>query len=121
MWSSSMLERSKRSRGRKSARNCSAAEMTVRFHPAARDEIREGRLWYEQRSPLSAVAFAQAVDAAVSRIVEAPMRYPVAEHGTRRVVLQRFPYSVFYRVGAEETVIVAVAHQKRRPGYWSGR
>ena len=70
--------------------------MTVRFHPAARDELREARLWYEERSPLSAVAFAQEVDAAVSRIAEAPMRYPVAEHGTRRVILQRFPYNVFY-------------------------
>lgn len=91
--------------------------MTVRFHPAAREELREARLWYEERSPLSAVAFAQEVGAAVSRIAEAPMRYPVTEHGTRRVVLQRFPYNVFYRVGAEEVIVVAVAHQKRRPGY----
>lgn len=95
--------------------------MTVRFHPAARMELREARLWYEERSPLSAVAFAQEVDGAVSRIAETPMRYPMAEHGTRRVVLQRFPYNVFYRVGTEEIVVVAVAHQKRRPGYWSGR
>ena len=69
---------------------------------------------------MSAAAFAQEVDAAVSRIAETPIRYPLAEHGTRRIVLQRFPYNVFYRVGAEETVVVAVAHQKRRPGYWSG-
>jgi plasmid stabilization system protein ParE len=45
----------------------------------------------------------------------------VAEHGTRRLVLQRFPYNVFYRVGAEAIVIVAVAHQKRRPAYWAAR
>jgi len=95
--------------------------MTVRFHPAARVELREARLWYEERSPLSAVAFAQEVDAAVSRIAEAPMRYPVAENGTRRVVLDRFPYNVFYRVGTKEIVVVAIAHQKRRPGYWRGR
>ena len=95
--------------------------MIVRFHPAASDELREARLWYEERSPLSATAFAQAVDAAVVRIAEAPMRYPLGEHGTRRVILKRFPYSVFYRVGAEETVVVAVAHQKRLPGYWIGR
>lgn len=95
--------------------------MTVRFHPAARQELRESQLWYEERSPLSAVAFAQEVAAAISRIAEAPMRYPQGEHGTRRITLDRFPYAIFYRVGAEETVIVAVAHQKRRPGYWSRR
>ena len=57
----------------------------------------------------------------MSRIAEAPLRYPVAEHGTRRLVLRRFPYNVFYRVGTEEIVIVAVAHQKRHPGYWAVR
>jgi plasmid stabilization system protein ParE len=94
--------------------------VTVRFHPAARDELREAHLWYEDRSPLSAVAFAHEIDVAVSRIAEAPTRYPVAEHGTRRALLPRFPYSIFYRIG-EEIVVVAVAHQKRRPGYWGDR
>ncbi len=46
------------------------------------------------------------------------MRYPVAEHGTRRLVLRRFPYNVFFRVGTGEIVVVAVAHQRRRPGYY---
>lgn len=95
--------------------------MTVRFHPAARRELREAWLWYDERSPLSAAAFAQEVAAAVSRIAEAPMRYPMAAHGTRRIALERFPYNVFYRVGVEETVVIAVAHQKRRPGYWRDR
>ena len=95
--------------------------MTVRFHPAARRELQEARLWYDERSPLSAAAFAQEVAAAVSRLAEAPMRYPQAEHGTRRITLDRFPYTIFYRAGVEETVVVAVAHQKRRPVYWSGR
>ena len=74
-----------------------------------------------ERSPLSAAAFVREIDEAVSWVAEAPMRYPLAEHGARRVVLQRFPYGLFYPVGGEETVIVAVAHQKRRPGHWSGR
>ncbi|HEY5074443.1 MAG TPA: type II toxin-antitoxin system RelE/ParE family toxin, partial [Pyrinomonadaceae bacterium] len=73
------------------------------------------------RSPLSATAFAHAVDNAVSQIAEAPTRHPLAEHGTRKFVLQRFPFNMFYRPSESEIVIVAVAHQKRRPGYWSVR
>ena len=95
--------------------------MKVRFHPAARLDLREARVWYEERSPLSAVAFAHEVASAISRIKEAPARYPTAEHGTRRFVLQRFPFNIFYRVGASEVVIVAVAHQKRHPDYWRQR
>jgi plasmid stabilization system protein ParE len=95
--------------------------MKVRLHPEARAELRAGRRWYFERSPLSATAFAHVVDNAVSRIAEAPTRYPLAEHGTRKFVLQRFPFNIFYRPGEGEIVIVAVAHQKRRPGYWSTR
>ena len=95
--------------------------MRVRLHPEARAELRESRKWYYERSPLSATAFAHAVDNAVSRIVGAPTQYPLADHGTRKLVLQRFPFNIFYLPGESEIVIVAVAHQKRRPGYWSSR
>ena len=92
--------------------------MKVRFHPAARAELKRARAWYEERSPMSAAALAQEVDQAISQIAGAPMRYPVAEHGTRRLVHPRFPFSIYYRVGTAEIVIVSVAHHKRRPGYW---
>ena len=95
--------------------------MKVRLHPEARAELREARRWYYERSPLSATAFAHAVDNAISRINEAATRYSLAEHGTRKFVLQRFPFNIFYRPGESEIVIVAVAHQKRRPGYWTSR
>ena len=95
--------------------------MRVRLHPEARAELREARRWYYERSTLSATAFAHAVDYAVARIQEAPTRYPLAEHGARRFVLERFPFNIFYRPDLNEIVIVAVAHQKRRPGYWSNR
>jgi len=40
---------------------------------------------------------------------------------TRRVLVHRFPYQVVYRLTASEILIVAVAHLKRRPGYWKDR
>jgi plasmid stabilization system protein ParE len=95
--------------------------MRVRLHPEARAELRAARKWYYERSPLSATAFAHAIDSAVSRIAETPTSYGSAEHGTRKFVLQRFPFNIFYRPEETEIVIVAVAHQRRRPGYWTMR
>ncbi|MBI4996895.1 MAG: type II toxin-antitoxin system RelE/ParE family toxin [Rhodocyclales bacterium] len=40
---------------------------------------------------------------------------------SRRYVLRRFPYSIIYRATANEIQIVAVAHHRRRPGYWTKR
>ena len=39
----------------------------------------------------------------------------------RRSLVGRFPYQVVYRLQPNEITIVAVAHMKRRPGYWTRR
>jgi plasmid stabilization system protein ParE len=44
-----------------------------------------------------------------------------ADRCTRRLLLPRFPYHVVYRLSPAEIVVVAVAHAKRRPGYWKRR
>lgn len=95
--------------------------MRVKFHPHARAELRAARNWYHERSPLSAIAFAQTVGNAISRIREAPNTFPLADHDTRKFTSQRFPINIFYLTRETEIIIVAIAHQKRRPGYWSSR
>jgi hypothetical protein len=37
------------------------------------------------------------------------------------VVVARFPYSIVYKQDPDKIVIVAIAHQRRRPGYWQRR
>ena len=95
--------------------------MRVSFHPRARDEVEEAQAWYEERSLFAAAGFLHEISAAVRRISEAPKRYPVSLHGTRRILLGRFPFTIHYRVNENDVVVVAVAHHKRRPGYWAGR
>src|ERR1051325_1916066 len=95
--------------------------MKVRFHPGARAELLDARNWYYERSPLTSVAFAHAVDHAVARVRTAPNIHPLADYGTRKLILQRFPFNIFYRIGETEILIVAIAHQKRSPGYWLPR
>jgi len=95
--------------------------MRVEFHPAALREVEDAQAWYEERSRLAASAFLRELSIAVQRIQQAPHRYPMAEAGTRRILLDRFPFTIDYRVTPDTLNIVAVAHQKRRPGYWSWR
>jgi plasmid stabilization system protein ParE len=95
--------------------------MNVEFHPAAVQEVENAQAWYEERSLLAASAFLRELAIAVQRIRETPDRYPAAQGGTRRILLDRFPFTIYYRVHPDTLNIVAVAHQKRRPGYWSVR
>lgn len=95
--------------------------MQVDFHPAALREVEDAQAWYETRSLLAASAFLRELSIAVQRIRQAPDRYPVADAGTRCILLDRFPFTIYYREKSGALNIVAVAHQKRRPGYWSAR
>ena len=92
----------------------------VSFHPRARDEVEEAQAWDQERSLFAAAGFLQELSKAVRHIQEAPNRYPIALHGTRRVVLERFPFNVFCRVSVNEVGIIAVAHQKRLPRLLGG-
>jgi plasmid stabilization system protein ParE len=65
--------------------------------------------------------FTEELEAALNRIAEAPHRWPVYLHGTRRVRLTRFPYLVAYREEVTRILVVAIAHGKQKPGYWRKR
>ena len=95
--------------------------MRVEFHPAALREVEDAQSWYEERSVIAASAFLRELSLAIQRVREAPGRHALAEAGTRRLVLDRFPFTIYYRVVTDVVIVVAVAHQKRRPGYWSTR
>jgi plasmid stabilization system protein ParE len=93
----------------------------LELHPAAVAEGEEAAAWYAERDPRVAARFMEELDAALARIAEAPHRWPVYLHGTRRVRLTRFPYLVPYREEPSRILVVAIAHGKRKPGYWRKR
>ena len=93
----------------------------VSFHPEAAEEVETARKWYAARSLLTARAFLAELDLAVDRIREAPRRWPRHGKSTHRYVLPRFPFSVIYRMRSETVEVVAVAHHRRKPGYWKAR
>jgi len=93
----------------------------IDVHPEAVAEARAAAQWYRERSALAADAFLAGLDLAVERIAENPEVYPHYVRGTRRYLLQRFPFYLVYREHPEKLELVAIAHGRRRPGYWKKR
>ena len=91
------------------------------FHPDAEEELAEAAEYYEARRPGLGGVFASEVIHTISLIREYPDAGTPLGASRRRMTLRRFPYSVVYRRDSDSVVIVAVAHQSRRPGYWRGR
>ena len=61
------------------------------------------------------------VDRVINLLRNHPMLGRQLENNLRRALLRRFPFSLIYAVEANAIVIVAVSHQRRRPGYWRDR
>ena len=95
--------------------------LALEYLDAALEEAEAAARWYAERSETAALAFAEEIDAAVSAIEYLPNAWPSYSHGTRRFLLRRYPFSVVYRVEPGRILIVAVAHEHRRPGYWRSR
>jgi plasmid stabilization system protein ParE len=94
---------------------------SLRIHPAALEEAEAATDWYAQRSRRAAERFLGELDRAMDQISRNPRQYPSHDFGTRRMVLHRFPFVIVFREAVAGVEIIAVAHGRRRPGYWRER
>lgn len=95
--------------------------MNSEFLPEAEQEFREATRYYEAEASGVGVAFVAEVRKAVRSIIENPYAAAAVGAGIRRTVLKHFPYDILYAVEPDLIMVVAVAHQKRRPQYWHSR
>ena len=93
----------------------------VIFLHGAEEEMSEAARYYEQRNPGLGEMFLLRTRVAVRELAESPRAYTPIRAGIRRKLLRQFPYGVLYREDETEIVIIAIAHLRRRPGYWTRR
>jgi plasmid stabilization system protein ParE len=89
--------------------------------PEAEAEGREAIQWYFDRSPIVADAFKTELFDAIDGLAMSARDWPEDEDGFRRYHLKHFPYTVMYEVIDRQVTVFAIAHQRRRPGYWQDR
>jgi len=77
--------------------------------------------WYEDCNPGLGDEFLLCLDAAFGSILRSPRQYPLVHRTTRRALIRRFPYEVFFVEEDRRIVVVAVFHAKRDPKCWRDR
>jgi hypothetical protein len=85
------------------------------------NEGREAREFYLSKSAAVEDSSRLEIERAITLIRDHPETWPAYVLGTRRSVLNRFPYSLVYTTEGEHSLIVAIAHAKRKPDYWKAR
>lgn len=91
------------------------------YHAEAVAEAAEAFRWYDKRSPAAADGFWLELRRARNLVTGSPETWGPYLHGTRCFRLNRYPYGLVYIERADRIIGVAVAHLRRRPGYWRTR
>lgn len=94
---------------------------SYRFHPKAAQEAAAAADYYDDKRSGLGSEFLQDLDDCVTAAREFPESGGPYGNTIRRRLFQRFPFSLVYDPKPEEIVIVAVAHDRRQPGYWRQR
>lgn len=95
--------------------------LPVTLHRAARTEFIEASVWYESKRVGLALEFIAEIDSCVSQASKNPLQFAIVHENIRRVVANRFPYSVYFRAEKHRIVVLAVFHGSRDPATWQAR
>ena len=100
--------------------------MKVVLHPEAEAEVDQAATWYEKQRASLGGDFHTEVATALGRIRDSPDSHPRLRGirvlpPIRRAFLKRFPYTVIFERYAQNVLVLAVAHARRRPRYWLSR
>jgi plasmid stabilization system protein ParE len=93
----------------------------IRLHLAAQQELEEAASYYDLEGPGLGSAFLADFEQAGEQIRVLPESAPLLRQHARRKLMARFPYAVIYSVVAQDVLVLAVAHLRRRPFYWQDR
>jgi plasmid stabilization system protein ParE len=83
----------------------------------------EATEWLLRENPSAARRFVDEFERCIAFILRHPEASPLATpRGSRRKLMgQRFQYSIYYAIEPDRIRVLAVAHQRRRPFYWLRR
>jgi len=96
-------------------------KLTINFHRAASLEFIEASAWYENKRAGLGSEFISEIDRCVLLASENPCRFALVYKDIRRIIVNRFPYGVYFRVEENRIVIMAVFHSSRNPSAWQAR
>ena len=93
----------------------------IRLRVAAEQDLADAASWYERQQPGLGYRFLNELEVVLAAIAERPRMYPVLHRKTRRALLRRFPFGVFFRIEADAVVVFGVLHASRAPAHWMTR
>lgn len=93
----------------------------VRLRPEAEQDVADAAGWYEKQREGLGHEFLDEILTMLLSIADNPLMYPNVHRNTRRAIIHRFPFCVYYQLEDATIVVVAVMHGSRSPRRWKNR
>jgi hypothetical protein len=93
----------------------------IRLLRPAQIELDEGIIYYEEQVRGLGFEFLNEITDTFKRIKLNPDAWAPFSKRARKCLVHRFPYGIIYQIREYEILIIAIAHQHRKPGYWKDR
>jgi toxin ParE1/3/4 len=91
------------------------------LEPEAEADIAEAFDWYETQRPGLGSEYLAEVARVLETLERRPEQFPVVQGRTRRALVRRFPFGVFYIVDPDLIAVTACMHSRRDPRRWQRR
>jgi plasmid stabilization system protein ParE len=95
----------------------------VHLRRVAKRDLREATAWYRQRDPQLADRFLDEVYKALDMLERFPHTggpvFGIDDPATRQLPVDNFPYQIVFKRFAYRTSVLAIAHERKKPGYWN--
>jgi plasmid stabilization system protein ParE len=93
----------------------------VVINPAALQEMIGAETRLRKKNPKRADDFESTLDGSIELLAQQPQIGTPIIRGLRSFTMRRFPFNLIYADEFERVYILALAHHKRRSGYWLKR
>ncbi len=90
----------------------------ISFHPDVAEDIKVAYLWYEKQLQGLGDRFIVELEDGYSSIFDFPNLWANFQYGFKRYILNKFPFSIIYKISNNQIIVVSVMHNSRKPNYW---
>ena len=94
---------------------------TIAFKREVYDDIKTAYDWYESQRIGLGEDFLLTLEESYAKITRTPKLYQDIHKNVRRKLVRRFPYGIFFLLRADEVIIIAIMHTRRKPSDWNER
>ena len=95
--------------------------MKIEFLPLAKSELEDAVKYYNLQLPSLGDRYKSELKATIKRVAIFPTAFLEVKPEIRRCIMHKFPYNIYYSIQNNIILILAIAHQHRKPDYWIDR